>query len=31
MLRVPRIHLLQESALRSGFFERSDFECVRNI
>ena len=29
MLRVPRIHLLQESAPRSGFFERSDFECVR--
>jgi integrase len=29
MLRVPRIHLLQESAPRSGFFERSDFERVR--
>jgi integrase len=29
MLRVPRIHLLQESAPHSGFFERSDFECVR--
>jgi integrase len=29
MLRVPRIHLLQESKPRSGFFERSDFECVR--
>jgi len=29
MLRVPRIHLLQESAPRSGFFEPSDFERVR--
>ena len=29
LLRVPRIHLLQESAPRSGFFERSDFERVR--
>jgi integrase len=29
MLRVPRIHLLQASAPRSGFFERSDFERVR--
>ena len=29
ILRVPRIHLLQESAPRSGFFERSDFERVR--
>ena len=29
MLRVPRIHLLQESAPRSGLFERSDFERVR--
>src|SRR5438067_11591542 len=29
MLRVPRIHLLQESAPRSGSFERSDFERVR--
>lgn len=29
MLRVPRIHLLQESPPRSGFFERADFEHVR--
>ncbi len=29
LLRVPRIHLLQESAPRSGFFERSDYERVR--
>ena len=29
MLRVPRVHLLQESAPRSGFFERADFERVR--
>ncbi len=29
LLRVPRIHLLQESAPRTGFFERSDFERVR--
>ena len=29
LLRVPRIHLLQESAPRSGFFERADFERVR--
>jgi integrase len=29
LLRMPRIHLLQESAPRSGFFERSDFERVR--
>jgi hypothetical protein len=26
---VPRIHLLQELAPRSGFFKRADFECVR--
>ena len=29
LIRVPRIHLLQESAPRSGFFERTDFERVR--
>jgi integrase len=29
ILRIPRIHFLQESAPRSGFFERSDFERVR--
>jgi integrase len=29
LLRMPRIHLLQESAPRSGFFERADFERVR--
>lgn len=29
LLRVPRIHLLQESKPRSGFFERADFERVR--
>jgi integrase len=29
LVRLPRIHLLQESAPRSGFFERSDFERVR--
>jgi integrase len=29
LLRVPRIHLLQESAPRAGFFERPDFELVR--
>jgi hypothetical protein len=29
LLRVPGIHLLQESAPRSGFFERSDFDRVR--
>ncbi|BCA56674.1 putative Phage integrase [Nitrospira sp. KM1] len=28
LLRMPRIHLLQESAPRSGFFERADFERV---
>ena len=29
LLRVPRIHMLKESAPRSGFFERPDFERVR--
>lgn len=29
LLRVPPIHLLQESAPRAGFFERPDFERVR--
>ncbi len=29
ILRVPRIHFLQESAPRSGFFEALDFERVR--
>ena len=28
-MRVPRIHLLQESAPQSGLFERADFERVR--
>ncbi len=30
LLRVLRIHFLQESAPRAGSFERSDFERVRN-
>ena len=29
LIRVPRIHNLKESAPRSGFFERPDFERVR--
>ena len=28
-MRIPRIHTLKESAPRSGFFERPDFERVR--
>lgn len=28
-MRMPHIHFLQESAPRSGFFERGDFERVR--
>ena len=29
LLKVPRIHMLKEAAPRSGFFERPDFERVR--
>lgn len=29
LVRVPRIHLLQEAAPRAGFFEQADFERVR--
>ena len=30
LMRVPRIHLLQETSQRSEFFERPDFERVCN-
>ena len=29
LVRIPRIHLLQEATPRAGFFERADFERVR--